>query len=265
MLKGKATLLLTLFLSASSWAKVPERIVTLNPMVAEWAAEILGSGGTTKKIVASSEYSHYPERLKLLPTIGPYPNLQIETIASLKPDLVIGSLEYNRPDQLELLKKLGLRVQILPKENILNMDSWIKTLSEALGEVELGKKMILKWNRALKKLHSKKANKKKVFFLVQNQPLVSVGGESFINDVFEKVGYENIFKNLNQSYPKVSKESVLERKPELIFYFDMAKNENEWNEVQKSWKNIRITMLNGDDFSRCSLRLLKALEKLNHE
>lgn len=265
MQKNKWNLLLGIFITTPTWASGPERIITLNPMVAEWTAEILGDHDTRKKIIASSEYSNYPEHLKKIPTIGPYPNVQIEKIASLKPDLVIGSTEYNRPDQLDRLKTLGLNIQTLPKEKFRSMDQWIKTLGNILGETDRIKLAIQKWDDSLKKLQKKNIKRKTVFYLVQNQPLITAGRESFINDVFENVGFDNVFKNLNQSYPQVSKEAVLEKKPELILYFEMTKNPDEWENVKNNWKNSRIIPLNGDDFSRCSVRMLKAVEKLVHE
>ena len=240
------------------------RIITLNPMVAEWTAEIIGIEETQKRLIASSEYSNYPEILKKIPTIGPYPNIQIEKIVSLKPDLVIGSSEYNRPDQMALLKKLGLKVEILPKESFLKMGEWINALGSALGESDQAAKAVKNWELGLKKLVSG-GTRKKVFFLVQNQPLITVGSDSFINDVFDRIGYENIFKEISQSYPKVSKEAVLEKKPAEIFVFEMVKDQDDLRKVEQSWKKFKIRTLNGDDFSRCSMRLLKATEMMVHE
>lgn len=262
MRKNKLLLMITIFFGVQALGA--ERIVTLNPMVAEWTAEIIGSQDTQKKLIASSEYSNYPDVLKKVPTIGPYPNIQIEKIVSLKPDLIIGSSEYNRPDQMETLKKLGLKVEILPKENFQKMGEWILSLGLALGEKEKAAKAVLSWNAGLKKLVSK-GSRKSVFFLVQNQPLITVGSDSFINDAFERIGIDNVFKNIQQSYPKVSKEAVLEKKPAEIFVFEMVKDQDDLRKIAQSWKNFRIRTLNGDDFSRCSMRLLNATEKMMHE
>ncbi len=238
-----------------------ERIVTLNPMVSEWVAEILGNEKGLKKIIGASEYSHYPQLMKAVPTVGPYPNLEVEKILSLHPDLVIGSVEYNRFEQVEKLKKLKLNVVILPKENFKKMNEWIIELGNVLGEPAKGIKLANDWDERLKKLKSIKS-KKKVFLQIQFQPLITVGSDSFLNDVFSRIGYENVFQSLKQSYPKVSKEAVFEKNPDEVFVFEMIQNQEDLGRMKEIWKKSRVTILNGDDFARCSLRLISAAERM---
>lgn len=242
-----------------------EKIVVLNPMIAEWTAEILGKEKAQKKIVGASEYSNYPEYMKTVPTIGPYPQIQIEKVLSLNPDLVIGSTEYNRQDQLERLRKLKLNVQTVPKENFMHMESWIMILGKILGEDAASKKVALAWNKASDEIQTPK-NKKKAFFQIQFQPLITVGKDSFLNDAFRMVGYENVFSTISQSYPKVSREAAFSKKPEVVFVFEMVKEREDIEKIKLAWKNSKIQILNGDDFSRCSPRLLKALKEVSsHE
>jgi len=92
----------------SQEAHAYSRIITLAPVISEWTAEILGPESSKTKIVGVSEYSNYPLQLKSIQTIGAYPKLNIEKIASFKPDLVLASSEYNRPEQLEQLKRLKI-------------------------------------------------------------------------------------------------------------------------------------------------------------
>ncbi len=237
------------------------RIVTLNPMASEWVAGILGPNQAAQKIVGVSEYSNFPEYLKKIKTIGPYPNIQFESILALKPDLVIGSAEYNRDDQLQKLKELKLNVIVLPKENLFKMSDWIGQLGKVLNEPEATKLAIAEWQSDLSKIKTLKKNKK-VFFQIQFQPLITIGSESFLNDAFNLVGFENIFQNIKQSYPKVSKEAVFEKNPDVVLVFEMVKNQEDLNKIKLTWKKSVIQVLNGDDFSRCSPRLLKALKEM---
>jgi ABC-type Fe3+-hydroxamate transport system substrate-binding protein len=254
-------LLLSVPLLQSMPAFAADRIVALNPMISEWAAEILGKEAALKRIVGSSEFSNYPEYLKSVPTVGPYPNIQVEKVLSLKPDLVIGSVEYNRPDQIEKLRKLKLNVSMLPKEDFSEMESWILKLGELLGEKKKAALVSEKWNRKLIALRSSQKSKS-VFFQVQFQPLITVGSGSFLHAVFQKVGYRNIFAHLHQAYPKVSKEAVLERNPEMVFVFEMEVDSGDRKKSSETWKRSEIRFLNGDDFARCSPRLLTAVERM---
>ena len=246
--------------SAHAW----NRIVTLNPMISEWTAEILGKEAALKKIVGATEYSNYPEYMKKVETVGPYPQLQSEKILSMNPDLVIASAEYNRPDQLEQLKKLKLNVVILPREEFSAMGAWIEQLGKALGEEKRATVMVQEWTHALAEIPSL-SKKKKVFFQIQFLPLITVGKDSFLNAAFEKAGYENIFRDLPQAYPKVSKEAVLEKNPDEVMVFEMVKNQDDLEKVKDAWRKSLVRVFNGDDFARCSLRLLKAMKEVVHD
>ena len=248
-----------LFLSMPALAA--DRIVALNPMISEWAAEILGKEVALKRIVGSSEFSNYPEYLKTVPTVGPYPNIQVEKVLSLNPDLVIGSVEYNRPDQIEKLRKLKLNVIMLPKEELSQMKGWILKLGDLLGEKRKAEMVSEEWNRKMAVLRSARKSKS-VFFQVQFQPLITVGSESFLHTVFQRIGYRNIFAHLTHAYPKVSKEAVLERNPDEVFVFEMETDSGDRHKTIETWKKSRVRFLNGDDFARCSPRLLSAVERM---
>jgi ABC-type Fe3+-hydroxamate transport system substrate-binding protein len=256
---SSAIILVALLFSTPAFAW--NRIITLNPMISEWTAEILGREISLKKIVGAAEFSSYPEFMKKVETIGPYPQIQPEKIIALKPDLIIASPEYNRTDQLDQLRKLKLNLVNLPKEKFSNMGDWITVLGGILGEEKRAKEVALQWNRALAELKPIR-HRKKVFFQIQFQPLITVGAESFLNTAFGKVGYDNIFADLPQAYPKVSKEAVLERNPAEIFVFEMVKNQDDLEKVKNTWSRSVVRVFNGDDFARCSLRLLKALKEV---
>ena len=76
---------LILVLVHSDQAFAFQRIITLAPALSEWTALVLGEKATTTKLVGVSGYSLYPEQVKKIESIGPYHELNIEKIASLKP------------------------------------------------------------------------------------------------------------------------------------------------------------------------------------
>jgi iron complex transport system substrate-binding protein len=253
--------LIGLLLVSSNLAVASSRIISLNPMISEWSAQILGKDRALKTLIGASEYSHYPDYLKTVPTVGPYPSLQVEKILSMKPDLVIGSVEYNRPDQIEKLRKLKINIRMLPKEEFRNMGKWILELGEILGEKSAAKRLSDDWNRRAAGLANHGAPKK-VFHQIQFQPLITVGSASFIHDVFEKIGYLNVFSHLNQAYPKVSKEAVLAQSPDVVLVFEMVANAEDRRKISDAWRNSKVLFLSGDDFARCSPRLLSAVERM---
>jgi ABC-type Fe3+-hydroxamate transport system substrate-binding protein len=248
-----------------------QRIVCLNPVISEWVAEILGPEASLKRVVGVSEYSNHPVFLKEISRIGPYPRLHIERIAALKPDLVLGSEEYNMLDQVEQLKRLKLNVVSLKKESFGSMEEWIGSLGKALGESEGASRAKARWKNLREALRNSRLAPKRVFIEVQHRPLIAVGGESFLSEALEVVGYRNVFSDVKSGYPKVSMESVLKADPEWILILDHAGDSSEVMDSKRDWTRFqtisavrsgRIKLLPGDDFARCSLRLLNALKGL---
>jgi len=252
------------------------RVVSLNPVVSEWVAEILGDGEAKRVMVGVSEYSNYPEYLQERVHVGPYPQLNIEKIAGLKPDLVLGAEEYNRAEQIEQLKRLKLNVRVLRRESFAGMAEWIEELGRALEQPTLAKKAAQKWRDGLAALQKPKAAPVKVFIEIQHVPLITVGGASFLTEALERVGYHNVFSQLESGYPKVSIEAVIKADPDRVFILDHAGSDAELDRSIADWNRFkslsavrtrRVTAISGDDFARCSLRLLNALKGLrsSHE
>ncbi len=254
---------------------LPDRVVTLAPNLAEWIFEIAGPVEAAKHLIGVSEYSDYPAEAKQIERIGPYPKVNVEKILSLKPTLILALKDSNDEQQLKQLERLHLKVVRMPQEQFFMMGQWLQELGKALGENTKTTGVINRWKNELQKLSLKaskgKAGKGKLFVEVQDEPLVTVGGPSFLTDAFKLLGYDNIFKNLNQGYPKVSRESVLSSNPDFIFILDLSGHEDDFEKARNRWRTFktlnasthdRIRFLKGDDFGRCSFRLLSALKNL---
>lgn len=264
-------LFLFLLLQAGNAFGSYQRIVCLNPLVCEWVAEILGKNATLARVVGVSEYSNHPDFLRGIPLVGPYPKLHIEGIAALKPDLVLGSTEYNLSAQMEQLNRLKLNVVSLPKETFRTMESWITTVGSVLKEDRGALQAKDRWSALWGELKKSRKSERKVFIEVQHTPLISVGGGSFLSEALALVGYSNVFSDLSSGYPKVSMESVIRTQPDLILILDHAGESSALAESKRDWarfstlpavRNAGIHALPGDDFARCSLRLLNALKGL---
>ena len=77
-----------------------KRIISLAPHI----TEILYTIDAGDKLVATVEYSDYPEKAKQLRRIGGYNALDIESILALQPDLMVAWRSGNNPVQIEKLQ-----------------------------------------------------------------------------------------------------------------------------------------------------------------
>ena len=72
--------------SATAATNPPRRIVSLAPAVTE-TLFALGAGG---EVVGVSQYCDYPPEVAYLPRVGSFLTPNVEAIAGLRPDLIIG-------------------------------------------------------------------------------------------------------------------------------------------------------------------------------
>lgn len=99
----------------------PKRIVTMLPSVTETVCAL----GACDRIVATDDYSDWPESVKRLPKAGGLYNPNPELIVSLKPDLVLVS-KYGR--LYETLERAGLTVYAVRTETYEDIFKTVRTL-----------------------------------------------------------------------------------------------------------------------------------------
>jgi iron complex transport system substrate-binding protein len=263
-------LLAIAFFHGSGARAAPQRLVTLSPLLAEWVGEVLGCEAATRTVVGVSDFSDFPACLADKPSVGPYHHVSIEKIVTLKPDLVLASEEYNR-EAIERLRGLKIRVEVLPKERFLSMPSWIEKLGSVLGAMDGAKRQSELWSTGLRGLAGPKKSKRTVLIEVQHEPLITVGGGSFLDEAYTAIGLMNVYRDHREGYPRISRESVLEADPDEIHILDLRGREREFEASRRSWarfpgmkavRNGRIIRLKGEDFARCTPRLLRALKGL---
>ena len=90
------------------------------------------------------------------------------------------------------------------------------------------------------------AKKKKVFFSLYRTPgtlasITTVGPETYLNELINIAGGINVFDDVKQDYPVISKESLLKRQPEIIIEPYSQSNGKTSNEtyVLNDWRDLK--------------------------
>lgn len=217
MLRAKAmrrwlVLLFCLFACAQPIAKTPKRIVSLAPSI----TEIIFALGCGNNLKGNTTYCDYPEAAKLVYKVGDFSNPSLERIVALKPEIVFATL----PEQkiiVDKLQKLGIRVFISQPKDLDAMLQEIKAISQLLKVCSKGDSLVQSLKNEIQNSIANRQNPVPVYLEISSNPLITVGGSSFINDVINKAGGKNIFSDLSQEYPIVSQEEIIKRNPSVIF------------------------------------------------
>jgi len=243
-----------------------QKIISLAPHI----TESLYAAGAGSKIIGAVSYSDYPEEAKKIPRVGGYPTLDIERIVSLKPDLVIAWASGNNSKQIDKLISLGLTVFLSEPRYPKDIANSIKRFGALAGTIAIANKKhddFLEHYNNLKKRYSSK-EKVKVFYQIWNKPLMTINGKHLISNIIELCGGENVFANLKTLTPKISLESVIAAKSEVIVSGGMGKERPDWLDDWKSWvempavENQHLYFIDPSLMQRVGPRILNGAEKL---
>lgn len=195
----------------------PRRIVSTAPSI----TEMLYALGLGDRVQGVTVYCHYPPEATKKPKIGSYLRPDVETILSLRPDLVV--VQKNPSNLTDRLRGLKLPVLELDGESIGGIYTSIQALGSAAGVPDRAERLNTNLRQQLEQIRRGSAGspKKRMMFVVGRTPgtldgLVVVGKASYLSELMEAAGAVNVFKDSLAAYPKVSHEEVLARNPEVI-------------------------------------------------
>lgn len=217
-------------------ARPAQRIVTLSPAL----TENLYAAGAGEKIIGVVEFCDYPEEAKKVARVGSGASVDLETLVSMKPDLVIASKKWNRAVHVEKLRAMGFPVYVSELNNLEDIAYEIKRMGVLAGTSTVAEKVAEKYRSGLLSLKTKYGDRSSVstFYQAWKQPLVTVGGQEFVSQIIKLCGGKSIFADQKNSAIVVNIESVLVANPEAIVASGMGEAHPEWLDDWKSWKNI---------------------------
>lgn len=231
----------------------PERIISLVPS----QTELLVDMGLQDRLVGITKFCVHPKELKKEKVIiGGTKNYRFDVIDQLKPDLIIGNKEENDQSGIEqLMKKYSVWMSdISTLEDNLKM---IKSLGE-IFRVEGSAHTIIK--KIESDFFEKAPRKGKIVYLIWNDPIMTAGTKTFINEMLQWAGFENMIAQAR--YPEISIEELKELKPDFLFLssepFPFGAKHLE--AYQKLLPNTVVKLVDGEYFSWYGSRLLGAKE-----
>jgi len=189
----------------------PKRIVTMLPSVTETVCAL----GACDRLVATDDYSDWPESVKRLPKAGGLYNPNPELIVSLRPDLVLVS-RFGR--LYETLERAGLTVYAVRTETYEDIFRTARNLGRLLGLPGQAERLVAQIQKEVYQEEARAAQAKarpRVYYEIDPTPY-TVGPESFIGVLIAKARGVNIVPRELGLFPKISPELVLERNPEVI-------------------------------------------------
>lgn len=249
-----------------------ERIISTAPANTENIVEL----GLADKIIAADEFSADVEGLSKDTEIMNFTTPDAEAMVELEPDIVIAS-GYNQGDSSEdpykSVSDAGIPVVYIPSSNsIESIYEDITFLADILDVKDKGEEIISSMKseiESIKEIGSKITDKKKVYFEIGPAPtLYSFGSDTFLNEMIEIIGAENIFKD-ESSWTSPSSEAVIDANPDVILTnvnyienpIDDILTRDGWNHIT-AVEEKAVYSIDTNSSSRPTNKIIKALKEM---
>lgn len=238
------------------------RVVSLIPA----ATELLFAIGADSVVVGRTRYCDYPAAAKSVPDLGDGIKPSIEAVIARRPDLVI---LYNSGQNAAVagrLRELGIAALRVNTDALSDVPRVARFLGRLTGHQHGADSVAAAFDSALAgATRPAPAHRPRVLLLVWEQPPMTIGRGSFLNELVERAGGENLFADVAASSGVVSIEAVAARNPDVIFTTADGPaafaSRPEW-QVVPAVREHRFLRVSGSEFNRPSPRAPQAIRQL---
>ncbi len=233
------------------------RVVTLAPNLTEMVFAI-GAGDT---IVATDDFSNFPEAARKLPRVGGM-QPDIEKIAAMKPDVVIASTEGNHPNLAPALAAADIPLFVVRTDRLPEITKAMKRLGEIL-DAPRTENAVRDLEHAIDAERRTRPHPRRILFAVWTDPLYVAGRQTFTDDLLALTGARNAVQV--GGWPQYSLESLLALPPDLILYPQGAVTPQQMQAFLARVPEVKaeVVAVDEDIFQRPGPRVAEAAKRLN--
>lgn len=247
----------------------PSRIVSIAPNI----TEIIFAIGGEDKLAAVSEACDFPEETEYFQKITTYPELDIEALTALKPDMILTTDEIFTPDAIAQLERFSLPVYVQSYQGLEDVYRGIREIGELLEVSQRANRVADSLQSLEKRITDSTENQinYRTLILISADPLKVVGGTGFLHEMIEMAGGLNVFENAEEAYYTTTVEEILLAQPEFLIipsksqqaYADLlASHPQLYNTPADVYKQVHI--IDPDLMYRPGPRMLDGLLSLTH-
>ena len=237
-------------------------VVSLAPNITE-TIYALGEEG---QLVGVSDFDDYPPRVRRLPKLGGYIDPNLEQLALIRPALIMV------PGQHEAVTTFasqnGMTVLNVHMDSLATIDEGIATIGTALGVEKAATKLRRQTTSKLDGIRTAVAefDRPKVFIVLSREQgdlsnLRTVGGTSFLSELVDAAGGDNIYGDAKEPYLEASKETLMVKAPDVILEVQAGRNftqkqatalHSDWRLMDSlpAWKEGRIYIFSDSHMMR---------------
>ncbi|MGE3544750.1 MAG: ABC transporter substrate-binding protein, partial [Kofleriaceae bacterium] len=221
----------------------------------------------TSMLVGVDEYSTYPPEVTRLPKIGSYLTPNLEAIVALRPTLVV--VDDVHSQAAGALRDAGVTTVACAIHGLGDVRAALHAVAAKIGRTAEAERASQQIDAALATAAANRPKTRpRVLAIIDREPtglrnLVAAGPASWVDELLDAVGADNVLAQAAVRYPKISIEEVLRANPDIIFdlSFSARTEVTAWNELDvPAVKTGRVVALTEPFLVAPSPRVKQALE-----
>ncbi len=240
------------------------RIVSLIPAT----TELLFAIGSGSAVVGRTQWCDFPREALAVRDVGPGINPNLEAVLAADPDLVVLYNSAQHASVAQRLRELGVPALRVNTDALADVGRVGGLLGRLTGHERQADSMSAAFDTALAAATAeggKRSRRPKVLILVWEQPAMTLGRGSFLSELVERAGGDNVFGDIASSSAPVSIEAVSARDPDLILTAASGPasiaHRPEW-QVVRAVRERRFLRISGTEYDRPGPRSPRAIRAL---
>jgi ABC-type Fe3+-hydroxamate transport system substrate-binding protein len=192
----------------------PTRIASLNPAT----TEIFFALGAGSRLVGRTTYDHWPAEASTVPDLGPGIRPNVEAVLAARPDLVVLYASNDNRDVARRLRAAGVPTVAYRVDRIADFARVTRALGGLTGDTAAARTVVDTVSATLERVRRATAGlpRPTVFWPLWDNPLLAVGGGSFLDELVAIAGGRNVYDSLPAPSPSITFEDLLQRDPDFV-------------------------------------------------
>lgn len=190
------------------------RLVSLDPSI----TEILFALGEGPHMVGRTHWDLSTDSTRAVPDLGDGIRPNVEAVLAARPSLVFLYASQENRDAARAFRAAGIRVVTLRIDRVADFVRTTALIGRLTNRADRARTVVDTVTATLNRVRAatRDAPRLTVFMLAWENPLLTIGGGSFLTELVEIAGAHNVFADLPAPSPQVSFEEVVRRNPDAI-------------------------------------------------
>jgi iron complex transport system substrate-binding protein len=212
----------------------PKRIVSLNPAT----TELFFALGAGDRLVGRTHYDLYPPEALNVPDLGSAIPPNVESVIGVHPDLVVLYASNANRDPAKRMHAAGIPTLTLHGDHIADFRRAVVLLGRIVGDTARARTVVDSVSGTLDRVRVKMAGAPRVttFWKAWDNPVIAIGGGSFLTELVEIAGGKNIYGDDPRPAFDVTIEDVVRRDPDVVLAGPESASRMK---TQPAWRALR--------------------------